>query len=88
MLIKKLGADKAAIFDAHLLVLNDPELLTSVEDKIKNEKVNAESALKDTTDMFIMMFEQMENEYMRERAADIRDVRKTSISTFTKCENS
>ncbi|MEK5174914.1 phosphoenolpyruvate--protein phosphotransferase [Heyndrickxia sp. FSL W8-0496] len=77
---KKLGADKAAIFDAHLLVLNDPELLTSVEDKIKNEKVNAESALKDTTDMFIMMFEQMENEYMRERAADIRDVRKRVLA--------
>ena len=39
---KELGADKAAIFDAHLLVLSDPELIAPIEDKIKTEKVNAE----------------------------------------------
>lgn len=77
---EKLGADKAAIFDAHLLVLSDPELITPIEDKIKTDKVNAEQALKETTDMFIMMFEQMDNEYMRERAADIRDVTKRVLS--------
>jgi phosphoenolpyruvate-protein phosphotransferase (PTS system enzyme I) len=71
-----LGADKAAIFEAHLLVLSDPELNAPIEDKIQSEKVNAESALKETADMFIMMFEQMDNEYMKERAADIRDVTK------------
>ncbi|MGF2615445.1 phosphoenolpyruvate--protein phosphotransferase [Rossellomorea vietnamensis] len=71
-----LGADKAAIFDAHLLVLSDPELITPIEDTIQNEKVNAETALKNTADMFISMFEGMDNEYMRERAADIRDVTK------------
>ncbi|MED1204266.1 phosphoenolpyruvate--protein phosphotransferase [Heyndrickxia acidicola] len=76
----ELGADKAAIFDAHLLVLNDPELLTPIEDRIKNENVNAESSLKETADMFISMFEQMDNEYMRERAADIRDVTKRVLS--------
>ena len=38
----ELGADKAAIFEAHLLVLSDPELITPIEDKIKSEKVNAE----------------------------------------------
>ena len=43
---KELGADKAAIFDAHLLVINDPELLGPVEEKIKCENVNAEFALK------------------------------------------
>jgi phosphoenolpyruvate-protein phosphotransferase (PTS system enzyme I) len=69
-----LGSDKAAIFEAHLLVLNDPELISPIQDKMKNEKVNAEAALKDVADMFIMMFEQMDNEYMKERAADIRDV--------------
>jgi phosphotransferase system enzyme I (PtsI) len=75
-----LGADKAAIFEAHLLVLNDPELNGPIEDKIKSDKVNAEAALKETADMFIKMFEQMENEYMRERAADIRDVTKRVLS--------
>lgn len=73
---EKMGDDKAAIFDAHLLILNDPEIVNPIEEKIKNEKVNAETAVQETTDMFIQIFEQMDNEYMRERAADIRDVRK------------
>jgi len=76
----ELGADKAAIFEAHLLVLSDPELHTPIEDKIQSDKVNAESALKETADMFIMMFEQMDNEYMQERAADIRDVTKRVLA--------
>jgi phosphoenolpyruvate-protein phosphotransferase (PTS system enzyme I) len=75
-----LGADKAAIFEAHLLVLSDPELNAPIEDKIQSEKVNAESALKETADMFVMMFEQMDNEYMKERAADIRDVTKRVLA--------
>jgi phosphoenolpyruvate-protein phosphotransferase (PTS system enzyme I) len=75
-----LGADKAAIFEAHLLVLSDPELNAPIEDKINTEKVNAETALKETADMFITMFEQMDNEYMKERAADIRDVTKRVLS--------
>lgn len=77
---KDLGADKAAIFEAHLLVLTDPELLTPIEDRIKTESINAEFALKETADMFVMMFEQMDNEYMRERAADIRDVTKRVLA--------
>jgi phosphoenolpyruvate-protein phosphotransferase (PTS system enzyme I) len=76
----ELGADKAAIFDAHLLVVGDPELLGPIEDKIKSESVNAEFALKETADMFVAMFEQMDNEYMKERAADIRDVTKRILS--------
>lgn len=77
---KELGADKAAIFEAHLLVLSDPELIAPIEDKINTESVNAEVALKETTDMFINMFESMDNEYMQERAADIRDVTKRVLS--------
>lgn len=75
-----LGEDKAAIFEAHLLVLSDPELVTPIEDKVKTEQVNAEYALKETADMFITMFESMDNEYMKERAADIRDVTKRVLS--------
>ena len=75
-----LGEDKAQIFEAHLLVLSDPELLTPIEDKIKSENVNAEFALKETADMFVSMFESMDNEYMKERAADIRDVTKRILS--------
>lgn len=71
---KQLGEEKAEIFSAHLLVLNDPELITLVEEKVKNDLVNAEFALQEVATMFITMFETMENEYMRERASDIRDV--------------
>ncbi|WJE14825.1 phosphoenolpyruvate--protein phosphotransferase [Halobacillus sp. ACCC02827] len=73
---KSLGDEHAEIFSAHLLVLSDPELIQPVEDKIKSDNVNAEFALSETADMFINMFESMDNEYMRERAADIRDVTK------------
>ncbi|WP_100405040.1 phosphoenolpyruvate--protein phosphotransferase [Bacillus solitudinis] len=72
----ELGADKAEIFSAHLLVLSDPELVDSVSDKIKSDGQNAEFALNEVANMFITMFENMDNEYMRERAADIRDVTK------------
>ena len=77
---KNLGADKAAIFDAHLLVLDDPELIQPIKEKIKNEQVNAPTALSDVTGQFITIFESMDNEYMKERAADIRDVSKRVLA--------
>ncbi|EOB8227146.1 phosphoenolpyruvate--protein phosphotransferase [Staphylococcus aureus] len=76
----QLGADKAAIFDAHLLVLDDPELIQPIQDKIKNENANAASALTEVTTQFVTIFESMDNEYMKERAADIRDVSKRVLS--------
>lgn len=77
---KELGADKAAIFEAHLLVLNDPELVNPVKDKITNESVNAEYAMNEVATMFVSLFEGMDNEYMKERAADIRDVTKRVLA--------
>ena len=71
---KTLGEHEAEIFEAHLLVLKDPELVDSAKSKIKDEKVNAEFALNEIKEMFVGMFEAMDNEYMRERAADIKDV--------------
>ncbi|MCI2770095.1 phosphoenolpyruvate--protein phosphotransferase [Staphylococcus warneri] len=76
----QLGADKAAIFDAHLLVLDDPELIQPIQDKIKNDHVNAATALNEVTTQFITIFESMDNEYMKERAADIRDVSKRVLT--------
>ncbi|HEY8364026.1 MAG TPA: phosphoenolpyruvate--protein phosphotransferase [Haloplasmataceae bacterium] len=72
--LEKLGKDKAEIFSAHLLVLKDPELLEQVKASINNEKVNAEYALKEVRDMFVSIFENMDNEYMKERSTDIKDV--------------
>lgn len=70
---KTIGEEQAEIFSAHLLILNDPELINPIKDKI-NEGQIAEAALDEVTSSFIEMFESMDNEYMQERAADIRDV--------------
>lgn len=76
-----LGEEEAQVFDAHLMVLSDPEMIGSIETNIRDNKVNAETALSDVTNMFIGMFEAMEdNPYMQERAADIRDVTKRVLS--------
>ncbi|MGL4662648.1 MAG: phosphoenolpyruvate--protein phosphotransferase [Culicoidibacterales bacterium] len=78
--MKSLGEDKAQIFDAHLLMLQDPEMNSAIENKIKAEAINSEAAIDEVTNMFIMMFESMDNEYMRERAADIKDIKKRLLS--------
>ena len=72
--LDELGEHEAEIFEAHLLVLEDPELIGSAISKIRDEKVNADYALNEIKEMFVAMFESMDNEYMRERAADIKDV--------------
>lgn len=72
--LKELGEEKAAIFESHLMVLEDPELISSTENKIEAQKFNADYAFKAVTTEFINIFEAMDNEYMRERAADIKDV--------------
>ncbi|MGR8808464.1 phosphoenolpyruvate--protein phosphotransferase [Leuconostoc citreum] len=78
---KNLGADEAQVFEAHLMVLSDPEMSGAFKQKIADDKVNAEEAVKEVTDMYISMFEAMtDNAYMQERAADIRDVTKRILS--------
>lgn len=69
-----LGNDKAQIFEAHLMILEDPDLTDSVKEKITSEKVKATRALHDVAKAFITMFEAMDQEYMRERVLDIKDV--------------
>lgn len=75
----KFGEDKAAIFVAHLLLLEDPEMLAAIEEKIRTG-CNAEYALHEVSNMFIALFEGMDNVYMQERAADIRDVSKRLLA--------
>lgn len=76
-----LGEAEAQVFDAHLMVLSDPEMVGQIKQNISDNKVNAESALTEVTDMYIGMFEAMEdNAYMQERAADIRDVTKRVLA--------
>ena len=74
---KSLGADEAQVFEAHLMFFNDPEFTGAIEQEIKKQKVNGESALDQTAQKFISIFEGMtDNAYMQERAADVRDVSK------------
>lgn len=78
---QSLGEEEAQVFDAHLMVLSDPEMIGQIKQNIQDNKVNAESALKEVTDMYIGMFEAMDdNAYMQERAADIRDVAKRVLA--------
>ncbi len=81
--LKNLGEEEAQVFEAHLMVLSDPELVGQVKDAITSQKVNAEHALKEISDMFISIFAGMEdNPYMQERAADIRDVSKRILANL------
>lgn len=72
--VGKLHEEELAIFDAHLMVASDPEMFSQVEGMINAENLNAEFALEQVANMFIGIFESMDDAYMRERAADIKDV--------------
>src|SRR6185436_5689739 len=69
-----LGAQDASIFDAHLLVLEDPTLIEEVSRIILEEKVTAEYAFQKVADKYARTLSSIDDEYLRERAADMRDV--------------
>ncbi len=70
----ELGRESAAIFEAHQLILEDPELIHSITIKIEGQKINAEYAVKRTADQLIAIFASMKDELLRARASDIEDV--------------
>lgn len=70
----RLSDDELAIFDAHLMLATDPAFAQEVKDLIAQEKVNAEYAVQTIAENYIAMFESMEDQYMKERAADLKDV--------------
>ncbi|WP_066501235.1 phosphoenolpyruvate--protein phosphotransferase [Abyssisolibacter fermentans] len=72
--LKNMGEEEANIFEAHMMIIDDPEFFSQVEDKVSSDNVNVDWALKQVSDFFIDMFANMDNEYMRERAADIKDI--------------
>ncbi|MEK4854358.1 phosphoenolpyruvate--protein phosphotransferase [Paenibacillus sp. FSL H7-0756] len=78
--LAELGEKKAEIFESHLLILDDPELLTPVMDKIREESVNADFALNEVATQFVEMFQNMKSAYLQERAADMRDVTKRVLN--------
>ena len=72
--VKEVGEANAAIFEIHQMMLEDDDYRESVENMIRTQKVNAEYAVAATGDNFSQMFASMEDDYMRERAADVKDI--------------
>ena len=71
---KRLSEEELAVFDAHLMMAGDPELAGQIKNMIQNESVNAEYATDVVATQMVEMFESMDNEYFKERAADVKDV--------------
>ena len=76
---EKMGEDKAAIFDGHIMLLEDEDLKMEVEDKIKSENSPAAKALDEGINEYCEMISQLDDPYLRERAADLKDVGKRWI---------
>lgn len=72
--LAEMGEEKAAVFDSHIMLLDDPEFTGAMEMEIESNNSNALKAVDSVAQTFLMIFESMEDEYMRERAADIKDV--------------
>lgn len=76
------GEGKAELFDAHQLMLRDPDYVESIESMISGNKVNAEFAVNSTAEQFAAMFVAMDNSYMQVRAVDIKDVSKRLLNVL------
>lgn len=72
--LKNVGEGEAEIFNAHKMMMEDPEFINDIEEKISSEEVNVEWAVKEIADNYIKLFEAIEDEYLRERASDLKDV--------------
>lgn len=80
--LQEVGESGAAIFDVHQMMLEDQDYQESIENMIRTQEVNAEYAVAVTSDNFAAMFEQMDDDYMKARAADVRDISERLISVL------
>ncbi|MBW4827096.1 MAG: phosphoenolpyruvate--protein phosphotransferase [Clostridiaceae bacterium] len=72
--LKEFGQKEAEIFNAHRLMLEDPEFIGRIKNNIKEEKINSEWAVKKATDEYVKILESLDNEYLKERVADVKDI--------------
>ena len=72
--LKSLGEEKAAIFEGHLMILEDEELEEEIIDYLRSNKVNASVAASKIIDQQVEMLSEIDDEYLKERAGDIRDI--------------
>ena len=80
--VKEVGEANAAIFEMHQMLLEDEDYQDSVENIIRTQQVSAEYATAVTSDHFSSMFAEMDDDYMKERAADIRDISERVIANL------
>ena len=78
--LKEVGEANAAIFEVHQMMLEDDDYNESIENIIRTQKVNAEYAVASTSDNFSTMFSSMDDDYMKERAADVKDISERILS--------
>lgn len=83
LFLDEIGESNAQIFNIHMMMLEDEDYNGSIEGMIRSEQVNAEYAVARTSDVFAHMLEAMDNEYMRARSADVRDVSNRLLSILT-----
>lgn len=77
-----MGKEQADIFQAHIMILEDPEFISKVENKIERKKINVEVVLEQVIKNYSTKFSEMENEYMQERATDVQDVGKRILKNL------
>ena len=80
--LKEVGEANSAIFEMHQMMLEDEDFTESVENIIDSQSVNAEYAVASTGDNFAQMFASMDDEYMRGRAADVKDISERLVSVL------
>lgn len=80
--LSTIGEHEAEIFTAHRMMLEDPEFLGGVREKIRDENVNAEWAVNEVVNFYIEMFENIEDEYLKARVTDLKDVSKRLLRTL------
>lgn len=85
--LKEVGEVNAMIFEVHQMMLNDLDYIESITNMIRTQEVNAEFAVATTGDNFSAMFAAMDDDYMRERAADVKDISNRVISILQGKEN-
>lgn len=85
--VKEVGEVNAAIFEVHQMMLDDLDYVESITNMIRAQEVNAEFAVASTGDNFSKMFAAMDDDYMKERAADVKDISNHVISILQNAEN-
>lgn len=85
--VKEVGEVNAAIFEVHQMMLDDLDYVESITNMIRTQEVNAEFAVASTGDNFSKMFAAMDDDYIKERAADVKDISNRVISILQNAEN-